>query len=489
MLTPEKFPLTLPLRGGGALELAAVVRYLPGRRLVCHGAWNGRPVYAKLFIGGKAGQDAERDASGVRAMRAADIATPELLFDGDLTDGSGHALVFAEVVGSSAEEAWRMLAHDPAARLELITRLVQTAAAHHRAGLIQHDMYLKNFIVTSTDIYTLDGDGIRCHAAPLGRREGLGNLALLLSKFHAEDDVWLPQLLQHYAAARAMELTAAEAQVFPSHVMTHRLRVVRGYADRKVFRNCSGVIVERGWSHFTAIARAHDSEALRRLLAGLETRLRDPDVRMLKNGNTCTVLALPLDGREVVVKRYNIKNFWHGLGRAWRPSRAAASWANAHRLQILGIATAQPLALLERRWGWLRRQAYFIAEHVDAPDALAFFADASVAAERKQQAAQAIAQLLHKLWRVGLVHGDMKASNVLIGADDQPLLLDLDALHEVRCPWRLRRGHARDLRRWMENWRADPLTAGMMRQALQQVYRNEEGLLDAAIGMGKSENT
>lgn len=462
-------PAILPLENGTTLILSQVVREVPGRRLVCRGSWSGRPVYAKLFIGSKASRDAARDVSGVQIMEASGIATPELLCNGIFAP-SGHALIFAEVEGESAETFLHSLNTSPTARLELAQKLVETVASHHRAGLIQHDMYLKNFLVSADRILTLDGDGIRHHAAPLGRRDGLDNLALLLSKFDAADDDWVPQLLQRYAAALDMELRPTETLAFPAHVMAHRMRVARGYAERKVFRNCTDVVTKRDWGKFQATARQHDSPGLRQLLASLAEGSPECNGDMLKKGNTCTVFTLPLDGRKVVVKRYNIKSFWHGLSRAWRPSRAAQSWANCYRMRILGIATAEPLALLERRWGWLRRQAYFVTEFVDAPHAAKFFADDKVASERKLRAARNIARLLHKLWRLGLVHGDMKASNILIGDDDMPVLLDLDAMYEARCPRLSRCGHGRDLRRWIQNWRDTPEIAAMMRQALQDVY-------------------
>lgn len=476
------------LSGAPQLQCEAVVRLVPDRRLVCRGIWDGRPVYAKLFFGRKPKHDAGRDASGVRALIHAGIPTPELLFDGEIADGGGHALVFAEVAGDSAETLWRSQARNPAARLKLMSQLVQIVAAHHQAGLIQHDMYLKNFLVTESGIFTLDGDGIRSHTPSVSRRAGLDNLALLLSKFDASDDGWLPQLLQHYAAVLGTDLRPAEIQRFAARVMAHRMRVARGYADHKVFRTCTDVIVESGWNQFRAISRPRDSNELRILLDDPEGRLGASGVVSLKNGNTCTVLALQLGERRIVVKRYNIKSFRHALGRAWRPSRAAASWANAYRMNILGIATAQPIALLERRWGPIRRQAYYASEYVEAHDAATFFADPVLPEEIKKRASLNIARLLHKLKHLGIVHGDMKATNILIGADEQPILLDLDAMREVRCKWMLQHGHRRDLRRWMENWRDDPLTSSAMRQALQQVYEIE-WLRDAGIGIEKSENT
>ncbi len=472
-LSSRVFPFRVALKSGESLELLAAVRDLPGRRLVCRGLWRGRPVYAKIFFGRKSLRNAVRDASGVRAMIETGIDTPALLLEDQVLDGGGEVLIFAEVERSrDAETVCHSLAHDPAARFDLARALVGIVAAHHRAGVIQHDMYLKNFLVTETGILTLDGDGVRRQSSPVGRRAGLDNLALLLSKFYAEDDDWHPALLESYAADRGLELRAAELRQFSNRVMAHRQRVARHYADHKVFRSCSDVVVEHDWHRFLAITRDQDGGDLRALLASMDAEQVAQAAEILKKGKTCTVYTLQMGQRKVVVKRYNIKNLRHAFGRAWRPSRAAASWANSYRMGILGIPVAQPVAFLEQRWGPLRRQAYFVAEHVPAPSATKFFADDSVPLERKHRAAHHIARLLRKLWCLGLVHGDMKSTNLLVTATDEPVLLDLDSLSEVRCRWRLKRGHGRDLQRWMENWRSLPEVDDMMRRTLLETYQD-----------------
>jgi len=118
---------------------------------------------------------------------------------------------------------------------------------------------------------------------------------------------------------------------------------------------------------------------------------------------------------------------------------------------------------------------------VPGRDAFALFGDADVPLETRRQVATAIATMLHKLWRLGLVHGDLKAGNILVTDDGRPVILDLDALFEARCRWQLRRGHARDLRRWMKNWQDAPQTAGMMQAALRAVYQNDDILRAAGI--------
>jgi hypothetical protein len=79
---------------------------------------------------------------------------------------------------------------------------------------------------------------------------------------------------------------------------------------------------------------------------------------VIKAGNTATVARLYVDGEAFVVKRYNIKSWQHAMGRMWRPTRAQRAWQNAHRLRMLGIATFKPIALIERRLGPMRRDAY-----------------------------------------------------------------------------------------------------------------------------------
>ncbi|MBW1746795.1 MAG: hypothetical protein JRJ25_11240 [Deltaproteobacteria bacterium] len=87
--------------------------------------------------------------------------------------------------------------------------------------------------------------------------------------------------------------------------------------------------------------------------------IADPDSvidssRLLKEGNSSTVALAEVNGKLLVIKRYNIKNFIHALKRYLRNTRAWTSWRNAHRLELLGIPTPKPIAFLERRWGPFR---------------------------------------------------------------------------------------------------------------------------------------
>lgn len=470
-------PFTLALKDAEPLTCHEVVRRIPGRRLVCRGTWAGQAVYAKLFAGRQAGRYAARDAQGVALVTAAGIATPNLLHIGLAADGSCEVLIFAEVADSqNAEALWPELGHDQ--RYLLAIALVREVARHHKAGLLQTDLYLKNFLLQGETLYTLDGDGVRELPWLLPAGAAWRNLALLLSKFDVQALAWwLPELLQTYVSERACQ--AISLGKLAKLVEKQRHRVVDGYADKKVFRNCTDVAVTQTWRLYMVQMRDFGAEDMPTPDA-LDAGIAASTGARLKSGNTCTVALATIAGRKVVVKRYNIKNWLHGFSRLLRRSRASVSWANAHRLRMHGIATAGPLALLERRFGPLRLQACFLAEFIDAPDIALWMRDKAIDMEDKRLVAGKLAELMYKLRLLQIAHGDMKASNVHV-AGSEPVLIDLDSMRHHGCRRRFERQHVKDLKRLLRNWADRPHIQRMLIEALQQAYGNDPLLKKAGI--------
>jgi tRNA A-37 threonylcarbamoyl transferase component Bud32 len=140
--------------------------------------------------------------------------------------------------------------------------------------------------------------------------------------------------------------------------------------------------------------------------------------------------------------------------------------------------------LLERRWGIFRREAYFLAEYVDAPDVSVWMREAT--RSQRQQGAMNIARLLHKLKRLQFAHGDLKATNIkMVG--ERPVLIDLDSLRDYRYAWMFAKKHARDLRRLLGNWQHDEATLGLMQQSLLAVYGKDPVLEAAGINVKTNE--
>lgn len=233
-----------------------------------------------------------------------------------------------------------------------------------------------------------------------------------------------------------------------------------------LFREDRDRICHREWSRFAVYQRALASPAF-------EAFIRDPDSffyqgRMLKDGDSTTVMAITLDEMTYVVKRYNLRNFWYAIRRLFRPTRAWWCWSSAHMLQSFGVATPAPVLMLERRWGPLRRQAYYMTMLVEGPDVLQFVGDEPINSARWQRTLEGYRGLLQAMKEHRFVHGDMKATNFIV-TDDALVVLDLDAMRKLRFQEVFRRYFRRDLDRWLANWRHRPDLIPILRDTAAKI--------------------
>ena len=202
------------------------------------------------------------------------------------------------------------------------------------------------------------------------------------------------------------------------------------------------------------------------LLSNPDRALADGDTMFFKKGRGSTVGRIRVDGRGLVVKRYNIKGFWHALKRCSRTTRAARSWRNAHRLLALDISTPRPVALLEKRFGPFRSTAYFINEYVEGPRATNFFKKGDLRLQRT--VARRIVEILEKLKTGMISHGDMKATNIIIHRE-KPLLVDLDAMRAHSKGRSFESAHRKDVRRFQKNWADMPETGELFKDLIRPV--------------------
>ncbi len=465
---------TLSLKDGSLIESLSVVRHVPKRRCVCRAVWQGQRVYVKLFFGDKAKHYAERDIDGIEYFYNADILTPQILLTGPF-EPAGFALVLEDIVAAkNAEQVWLA---SPQKQLKVSKQLMQTLASHHQAGLVQTDMYLKNFLVEDEKIYSIDGDGVRSYGA-ITNGKALANLSQLLSKFDVLMlEKHLEALLAVYGQARSWVVHPNTDDV-KAGINAARIKATNAYADKKVFRQCTDVDVVSQNSTYIAISSEYSAlatETKETLNRYFQTS------NLIKDGNTCTVAHAEVKEHDVVIKRYNIKSVWHGIGRALRPSRAAASWSNAHRLQLLEIATPKPIALLEQRvFGFLRGRAFFLSEFADAPDIDAFFG-ATTDKQLRSAAVKHTVELFYRLSLLKLSHGDMKQTNIKMLSNGMPLLIDLDSMQQHKRDYFAKKAHVRDLKRFMQNWKEQPSLYNAFVKVFKVVYADHAPLQAAQI--------
>jgi len=449
-------PLSLELAdaaGPAQLQLLSLLRVLPGQRYVGAGVWRGRPVLAKLLVGSKAARHFQRELQGVRLLAEQGLTTPLLLADG-LKEGEGGWLLFELLEGAeSLGDAWKQVEHLPLLADEQVAVLAEALGAIaqlHSKGLWQEDLHLDNLLRHDGQLYLIDGAGIRAETPgqPLSRQKVLENLGVFFAQLPKSLAPFNEELLVHYLlgnAEHALPMEALQKQI--DKVQAWRLKDFL----EKVGRECSLFSVRRGAFGLRAIRR--DEEAAMVPVLDQADALLDRG-HLYKTGGAASVGKVEVSHRTLVIKRYNIKNFAHWLKRFWRPSRAWHSWREGHRLAFLGIATPQPLALLEKRFLWLRRGAYLVTEHLSGPDIIERFAPYVESGEAPESELLALERLFADLIRERISHGDFKGHN-LFWQRDRWALIDLDSMCQHRTQASFAPAYARDRARFMRNWPQD----------------------------------
>ncbi|MGY2375763.1 lipopolysaccharide kinase InaA family protein [Pseudomonas sp. SDO524_S393] len=450
--TPH-LPLTLELAdaaGPGQLQLLSLLRVLPGERYVGAAVWRGRPVLAKLLVGNKAARHFQRERAGVRLLAEQGLTTPLLLADG-LQEGEGGWLLFEFIEGAeSLADAWQAVEHLPPLADEQTAVLAEALGAiarMHTQGLWQEDLHLDNLLRQDGKLYLIDGAGIRVEEAgkPLSRNRVLENLGVFFAQLPKNLEPFTEELLVYYLLANgehALPLEALEKQV--RKVSAWRLKDFLS----KVGRECTLFSVLRGPFALRAIRREEEA-AMLPVLEQADVLLDQG--HLFKTGGAATVAKAEVAGRALVIKRYNIKGFVHWLKRFWRPSRAWHSWREGNRLAFLGIATPKPLAVLEKRFFWLRSRAYLVTELITGPDIIERFAPYVESGDAPENELLALDHLFAELIRERISHGDFKGHN-LFWDTDRWSLIDLDAMCQHSSDASFAPAYAKDRARFMRNW-------------------------------------
>ncbi len=335
-------------------------------------------------------------------------------------------------------------------REAFLQALVKAIAEAHRHGILPSENGIRNvFDGAPGDPPTLGGGPAAPPETTLAARSRAINLAAWLAWLPAEVDDRLGRLQQCYASHYGDRGT--------DHWLDREVRRRReerwAHWYRRLYRNTSRHRRIQHWSRVTLQERAVDGPQMQQFL-------RDPDRflqqgRMLKDGDSTTVVAIDLDGCRYVVKRYNRRNWGYAMRRLLRPSRAWRCWAAGYMLTVLGLRTPRPVAMREDRWGPLRRRAWLLTEAVEGDDALQVLSRAPMDSPQWQYALEGFRAFFRVLRRHRVVHGDLKATNFITRAG-APVVIDLDATRKMRPGRRFERAFRRDLQRFLKNWRDCP---------------------------------
>lgn len=232
-----------------------------------------------------------------------------------------------------------------------------------------------------------------------------------------------------------------------------------------LFKNNNQFIVFRNWHHFIVCNRMDYSTSMQNLLLNPDQVFTG---KLLKADPTTTLALYQIDNKTLVVKRYNIKGFWHGLKRCLSPSRAAKCWRNAHRLLTLNIATPKPIAIIEKRFGLLRQEAYFIYEFVSGTICSDIFTSRTTQQKNFSPFAEKVIFLIKQILDANLSHGDLKTANFIF-TENKVFLIDLDALRSHFLPFMHRRAKTKNIQRFLANWCDDLALQNLMQKKVKEI--------------------
>ncbi|MCK4608526.1 MAG: hypothetical protein KAT71_03515, partial [Gammaproteobacteria bacterium] len=337
----------------------------------------------------------------------------------------------------------------------ILQQMVELLAKLHNVGASHLDLHLGNFIYAENDVLYLIDSG-KMHFArnnkSMAFNAGLKQLALLLAQAVPQRVAICDTVYPIYTALRNLPVTASNLAKLKRY-FNHYCKQKAKLRLKKIFRNCSRVVYQKSWRRRYICQRNYCSQNMLQLFNQLDSAIEQGE--KLKKGTTCTVAKVVWDKHEWVIKRYNIKSFFHLLKRMFRPSRAAFCWANAHLLQYYQIPTPAPVAILEQRFGPFRFKSYFITEYLESTSVNRYFSQQQ-AQDDGVVVANEVVGILCLLSDKKIRHGDTKPQNFIIH-QRHVYLTDLDSMRQCsKLGYRLSGAFKKDLQRFVGHWHKKP---------------------------------
>jgi aminoglycoside phosphotransferase (APT) family kinase protein len=433
------------------LKLTEALRILPERREVYAGRLLGaeRAVVAKRFLSHpKQARDWRREWDGLLTLEALNLSAPRPLCVAEEPDGSAVWVVMDRIEGAvSVLDGFDHGDRDE--RAELAQQLAKLVDAAHRAGVRQGDQHVDNWAWDGARRYLLAAGSIEFSKHALPERARLLDLAgICVTLAPAAEQAFCAAIDTVYL----IDDTDLKGRLL--YELEGAIVSLQGERTRRYFkktrRSCTEFVRVDTATYRAVHVRHADAELI-------DALLNDPEALMvegerLKAGNTCTVQGFSSGGQAYVLKRYNKKPLVDRLRKVFSDSRALTSWSSAWVLDMAFIPTGRAVAVYEDGQERLPGLRYLLMERIEGQLLPDYVKSCEGDLARVEAMADDFAQIWASLGRLRAAHGDLKATNLIVGTEGRLHLFDLDAFRFGLGTRAFERGRAKDLKRFMKNW-------------------------------------
>ncbi len=414
------------------ITLNRQIRYVKGVRVVYEGRWQGRPVIVKQFLHPiKGKRHVDREWRNSRRMIEKQIVTPQPLFFGKAQDQTW--VVINEQI-PAAENLFELFEQsDHLVQSQILNDLADVLAAMHKNGVLHNDFHLGNFLRSQGEIYVLDPADAVFHQEAVSKKAVLAQLAALIHPITGNRiDQQRKSLIEHYYIARQWQMNLEDVEAIYKNLHQHKKKLIRRELKKAMRTSRRFVKIKKSNTAgvFDKTFLPHDQ--IEEFIEAIDSNARSGEI--LKEGNTCLVSRMDLNGRSIVIKRYNHLGLFHSLRHTIKGSRARHCWLNSHRLKVIGINIPHPLGFIEVRRMGILWTSYFICEYAAGKSLYYHLADGDMDDERRSQVITHVKESLADMNRFRTTHNDLKPTNIMIH-DTDICLLDIDAVKHHHLKW------------------------------------------------------
>ena len=412
-------------KGIEILTCTALLRKVPGKREVYDALWNGRSVIVKMFSHKiRAGRHLKKEWHGLNLLRKREINSPVPLFYGKADKGKQAMVVEKIIDASTVLDVFKQTKND-VQKLGLLILVSKELAKQNAKGILQEDLHLGNFLLKEEKIFTIDPAQMRFLAGAAGKKKSISQIAWLACFLPENQTEAITKLWKEYLGARDWQFNNSDTKLFEKQLKQHRKKNIR--RGLKKCQRTSGRYLKINTCGFAALFERRFCEGAKPLdfIKSIDEMMDGGEI--FKRGNTCYVSRIRWNGNDIVVKRYNHKGIIHSLRHTIKRSRARSVWLKAHRLLMLNMSTAKPVCYIEKRRWSLVWTSYFVTEYVQGQNLHNFLQTDSIGEQQQARVIGQVTELLEKLGKYRISHGDTKCSNFLI-TENGPVIIDLDAM-------------------------------------------------------------